>query len=108
MDSGLYRDVNRFAVHTPWAHSFMKAFAVYGVGLFAVVVIAAWWCARSATDPPRTVAASFWTAAGTVIAVALNQLIVSGVHRSRPYVTLSGVEVLSLAVTTSPSPPTTR
>ncbi len=94
MDSRLYRDVNRFAVHTPWAHPFMKAFAVYGVGLFAILVIAAWWYARRASDPPRAVAASLWTAAGTVAAVAINHPIGSAVHRSRPYATLSGVEVL--------------
>ncbi len=94
MDARLYRDINRLAVHTAWAHPFMKAYALYGVGLFAVLVLAAWWFARYRPDAPRAVAASIWAAAGTLIAVGVNQPIVSAVHRPRPFVTLSGVEVL--------------
>ena len=94
MDARLYRDVNRLAIHTAWAHGVMKIVAVYGVGLFALFVLAAWWVARSERNAPRGVAASAWTAAATVIAVGLNQAIVSAVHRPRPYQTLHGVEVL--------------
>ena len=94
MDASLYRDINRFATHTAWAHGFMKLYAVDGVGLFAVLVVAAWWYARYRPDAPRAVAAAMWAAAGTVIAVGINQPIVSAVHRARPYTTLSGVEVL--------------
>lgn len=94
MDATWYKDVNRFAVHTAWLHGIMKVYAVYGVGLFAVLVLAAWWYARSEANPPRAVAAAIWAAAGTLIAVALNQIIVKAVARPRPYLTLRGVEVL--------------
>jgi len=94
LDSRLYRDINQLAVHTPWAHSFMKAFAVYGVGLFAMLVIAAWWYARRSAEPCRPVAASLWTAIAVVAAVGVNQVIGRAVHRGRPYATLHGVEVL--------------
>jgi len=94
MDTTWYRDINRFAVQTPWAHEFMKVFAIYGVGVFAVLVLVVWWYARYAPNAPRAVAATAWAAAGTVIAVGINQFIVAAVHRPRPYVTMSGVEVL--------------
>ncbi|MHB1444997.1 MAG: phosphatase PAP2 family protein [Acidimicrobiales bacterium] len=94
MDATWYKDVNRFAVHTAWLHGFMRFYAIYGVGLFAVLVLAAWWYARSQANPPRAVAAAIWAAAGTLIAVGLNQIIVKAVARPRPYLTLHGVEVL--------------
>lgn len=94
MDATWYKDVNRFAVHTAWLHGILKVYAVYGVGLFAVLVAAAWWYARSQTTPPRAVAAAIWAAAGTLIAVALNQIIVKAVARPRPYLSIHGVEVL--------------
>lgn len=94
MDAIWYKDVNRFAVQTTWLHGFMKPYAVYGVGLFAILVLASWWYARAQTNPPRAVAAAVWAAAGTVIAVGLNQIIAKAVARPRPYLTLHGVEVL--------------
>lgn len=94
MDSTWYKDINDFAVRTAWLHGFMKVYAVYGVGIFAVLVLAAWWYARSQPDPARAVAASIWAAAGTVLAVGVNQIIVHEVARPRPYITLRGVEVL--------------
>jgi membrane-associated phospholipid phosphatase len=94
MDAHLFRDINSFAIHTHWAHGVMKLFANDGVGLFGLFVLAAWWVARSGREARRGVAASAWTAAATVIAVGLNQAIVSAVHRPRPYQTLRGVEVL--------------
>jgi membrane-associated phospholipid phosphatase len=72
----------------------MKPYAVYGVGLFAVLVLASWWYACSQAGAPRAVAASFSAVAGTVIAVGCNQIIAKAVARPRPYITLHGVEVL--------------
>ena len=94
MDTSWYKDVNNFAVHTAWAHGFMKVYAVDGVALFGVLVLAAWWLARSQVDPTRAVAASIWAAAATLIAVAINQPIANAVARPRPYATIRGVEVL--------------
>lgn len=94
MDATWYKDINNFAVHTAWAHGFMKLYAIDGVGLFAILVLAAWWYARSQANPARAVAASIWAAAGTIAAVGINQIIVGAVARPRPYTTLHGVEVL--------------
>lgn len=94
MDANFYRDVNRFAVHTAWLHGILKAYAVYGVALFGLLVLLTWWYARSEADPPRAVAATVWAAAGTAVAVGLNQFIVHAVSRPRPYFAMKGMEVL--------------
>lgn len=94
MDASLYREINRFAVHTAWAHPFMKLLAVDAVGLFAVLVLYAWWSARFAKNNVRAVAAAVWAAIATVLAVGINQLIIHAVKRPRPYWTLKHVEVL--------------
>lgn len=94
MDKHLYRDINDFAVHTAWLHGPAKVFAVYAVGLFAVVVLAGWWYARFRPDAPRAVAASLWAAAGTLVAVAVNQPVANAAARARPYLPMPHVEVL--------------
>jgi membrane-associated phospholipid phosphatase len=94
MDARMYRQVNRLAVRSAWAHGFMNAFAVYGVGILAVLVVAGWWLARDRPDSPRAVAAAVWTGAGALVAVGINQPIASAFHRARPFQALPGVEVL--------------
>jgi len=94
MDTTLYRDVNRFAVHTSWLHPIMRADALYGVGLFAVLVLVAWWYARYGHLAARCVAATVWAGVGTVVAVGVNQLIVHAVHRPRPFLAMPHAEVL--------------
>ena len=82
----------------------MKFLAVYGVGIFAVLVLLAWRSARQSPNAPRAVAATAWAAFGTVAAVGINQIIVANVHRARPYAVLSGIETL-VARTHDPSFP---
>jgi undecaprenyl-diphosphatase len=79
--------VNHFARHTGWLHGFMKLYAGYGVVLFALLLLAGWWVARRAGSP-RRMAVALWAAAGTVVAVGLNQPIVGAVKEKRPYVTM--------------------
>ncbi|HET9733360.1 MAG TPA: phosphatase PAP2 family protein [Acidimicrobiales bacterium] len=94
MDTSFYKDINHFAVHTAWLHEFMKVFAVYGVGIFGALVLAAWWLARYRPEAAGAVAASAWAAVGTLVAVALNQPLAHAVARPRPYNVIPGVEVL--------------
>lgn len=84
MDDDLYVRINDFAKNTAWAHSFARAFAKYGIVLFAVLFLWAWWVGRKDGDP-RVVAAAFWAPAACVIAIALAQPIVHAVDRDRPY-----------------------
>ncbi|MDQ1502506.1 MAG: hypothetical protein QOD57_233 [Actinomycetota bacterium] len=50
MDASLYRAINRLATRTGWAHPLFIAYAKYGVLVFAVLLLAGWWLARSQAD----------------------------------------------------------
>jgi membrane-associated phospholipid phosphatase len=93
LDASLFRAVNRFADRTPWAHGVAVADAKYGVVLFAVLILAGWWRARTAPDG-NAMAAVLWAAAGCLVAVAINQLLGHLVGRARPYTAMPDVHVL--------------
>ncbi len=76
-------DVNDFARETGWLHDPAVAYAGYGVVLFALLLVVGWWLARD--RGPRVMAASLWTGAATLLAVAVNQPLVRGFHEARPY-----------------------
>jgi membrane-associated phospholipid phosphatase len=103
VDHDLFLRINDFAKNTEWAHSFARAFAKYGIVLFAVLFLWAWWVGRKDADP-RTVAAAFWAPAACVIAIVLAQPIVHAVDRDRPYAHNRQVIVLTDR-TTDPSFP---
>lgn len=86
--------VNAFARATPWLHGLMYNYATYGVALFAVLLVAGWWSARRSGNPAR-VAAAVWAGLGTIVAVGINQPIVTTVHEARPYTTMPGLLVLA-------------
>lgn len=94
MDTSWYRAINLFAQHSAWLHPLMKLAALDGVGLFAVLVLVAWWFARSAESATRAVAAALWSAIATLLAVWVNQLIVTAVARPRPFLAVAHAEVL--------------
>lgn len=95
LDRRLYLDVNSFARHTSFAHLFMKEYALYGgVIILGVVGLIAYFRARRAENPKRSVDRVLWTAAGTLIALGLNQPLSHLVGRVRPYYAIKGVEVL--------------
>ncbi len=90
---GLFGSVNEFARDTGWLHGPVLAYASYGIVLFAIVLVAGWWTARSRGD--RCVAAALWAGGGTLLAVAVNQPIVAAVHEARPFTDLPGALVLA-------------
>jgi len=94
LDTVLFRWVNNLARHTTWGHSIVKAFAVYGIAVFAVLLLTAWWNARSSEDPATAVAAIAWAAIAPLIGVAAVQLIGAIVDRARPYDAFTNVLVL--------------
>lgn len=85
--------VNDFARHTSWLGGPALAYASYGVGIFAVLLVAGWWGARR-EGRVRT-AAALWAGAATVLSVALNQPLVSGFHEARPYTAEPAILVLT-------------
>lgn len=92
-DAGDFLLINRFARRTAWLHGFMADYANYGVVLFAVLLLAGWWLARSSRDL-RAMAAVIWSGLGMLLAVALNQPLVNGVAERRPYASIPHVLVL--------------
>ena len=95
LDRRLYLDVNEFARQTGFAHTFMKYYALYGgVVLLAVLVLVSYFRARKARNPKVSVDKALWVAAGTLIALGLNQPLSHLVGRIRPYYAIPGVEVL--------------
>jgi undecaprenyl-diphosphatase len=92
-DVALFQDVNDFARDTPWLRPAAVTYAGYGLAVFALLLLAAWWWARG--RGPATVAASVWAGAAPVIALVANQPLVGAVHEARPYTALPGILVLA-------------
>lgn len=93
LDDQVLTDVNGFARHTGWLHGVVLGYATYGLVLFAVLLLAGLWLARTRTN--RTLAAAGWACMATLIAVGLNQPLVSGFAERRPYTTHPGLLVLA-------------
>lgn len=95
IDHRWYLDINSFARHTPFAHSFMSIYALYGgVVILGILGVIAYFRARGARNPKKAVDNVIWTAMGTLIALGLNQPLSHLVARPRPYNTMKNVEVL--------------
>jgi len=91
-----YLDVNALARHSSWAHGVMTFYShLFGLGLLALLLLAAWWRARSGVFPARAVAAVLWAAGGTAAAwVVAHYVLKPAVSEPRPYLVLAHVEVL--------------
>jgi undecaprenyl-diphosphatase len=71
-----------------------RTFAVFGIAVVAVILLAAWWDARSTSDPVEALAAVGWSAVAAVIGVGLVQVIGGAIDRARPTTTLRGTHLL--------------
>jgi len=94
MDARLFRSINHFADHTQWAHGVAKAYANYGIVVVGLLLLAAWWDARSAENPTAAVSAIAWAGAAAIIGVGLVQLIGGAIDRARPTTVLHGTHLL--------------
>lgn len=94
LDGWLFAQVNSFARATPALHGGLYAYATYGEIVFAVLLVAGWWLARSEGTSQR-VAAAGWAVIGTLLAVELDRPILAAVHEPRPYSTLPHILVLA-------------
>jgi membrane-associated phospholipid phosphatase len=94
MNQWLFDQINAFAEKTPWLHAAARAYAGYGVVLFAALLLAGWWIARRTGEVSR-VAAAIAAGGATLLALAVNQPIVHAVHEARPYTTLTNILVLA-------------
>lgn len=83
LDDRLLLDVNSLARHTGWLHGPVLAYATYGLALFAVLLLAGVLLRRRDSTP--ALAAAGWAVLATLLAVGLNQPLVSGFAEARPY-----------------------
>lgn len=93
IDAGLMERVNRLARDTSWLHGPMKAYASFGVVLFVGLLLAGWWLSRPRSS--TILAASLWAGAAGLLAVAVNQPLVSFFAEARPYAANSSLLVLA-------------
>ena len=93
LDDRLLTDVNGLARHTRWLHGPVLAYATYGLALFAALLLTGIVLRR--TGSTRALAAAGWAVLATLLAVGLNQPLVSGFAEARPYVTHSQLLVLA-------------
>lgn len=99
---GLFLRINQFARETAWLHGPAAAYAMYGIALFAGLIVVGWWLARS-TGPVR-MACALLTPVAALVAVGVQQLVVSRVHEARPYAVFPQALVL-VSKTADPSFP---
>ncbi|MGH3446640.1 MAG: phosphatase PAP2 family protein [Nocardioidaceae bacterium] len=95
-DTHLFERINSFAEVTPWLHGALATYAWWaGLATLAVLLVVAWWRARGLRDSGRAVAVTVLTGAATIVALLVNQHIVSpAIARPRPCQVLANVEVL--------------
>ncbi len=94
MDARLFRWTNHLADRTQWAHGIARAWAIYGIVVLGVILVAAWWDARSSDDPIAANAAVAWSAVAALIGVGLVQVIGGAIDRARPTTVLHGTHLL--------------
>jgi undecaprenyl-diphosphatase len=99
MDDRIFTWANHVADRTPWLHGIATTYAVYGIGLFAVLLLLAWWDARRAPDPAGAVAAVGWAGVAPLLGAIAVQLIGAPINRARPTAVIDGTHLL-LARTT--------
>jgi len=93
-DAGDFLLINRLARRTGWLHGFMTGYAeTFGLVVLVLLLGLGWWLARRGSDS-RPMAALIWTALGTLVAVAVNQPIVSAVSEKRPYMSIQHMLLL--------------
>lgn len=94
MDDRLFKWVNHLADRTPWLHGIATTYATYGVGLFAALLLLAWWDARHTDDPAVAVAAVTWAGAAALVGALAVQLIGAPINRARPTAVIHGTHLL--------------
>lgn len=93
LQRGWFLDVNHLAAHTTWLHVPARLFAVYGVAVFAALLLVGWWRVGRRAGQERVVA-SLWAPLGVLLAVGLNQPLGHLVGEARPYAVLHHVLTL--------------
>jgi len=73
IDSSWYTGVTNFARATSWLNGAMDAYTSYGIALFVVFIMVAWWIARPADT--ATMTAALAVPAAAISAYVVNDII---------------------------------
>jgi undecaprenyl-diphosphatase len=90
----LYRRINDLADSTKWSHGLVRDYAKYGIVVFGILLLAAWWQARRRDDAPRAIALVAWAGGAPLVALAIAQVANHLVDRARPYAAMPSAHVL--------------
>ncbi|MEU6994947.1 phosphatase PAP2 family protein [Streptomyces sp. NPDC046465] len=83
VDGSAYREVTRLADQAPgWLDGAVSTWSTYGLAVFAVLMVAAWWRARRAS--PTAAVAALSVPVVVVAAYALNDVVKVLVREDRP------------------------
>jgi len=82
IDGSWYTSVTNFARDTSWLNGIMDAYTSYGIALFVLFILAAWWIARRADT--ATMTAALAVPAAAVAAYVVNDIIKALVAEPRP------------------------
>lgn len=92
LDGGLYTWITELAQRSPTAlDSTIRLWSDFGLALFALLMLAAWW--RSRSDAPARLATALCAPLVVVAAYVANDLLKLAVHEQRPCQTLHAVTV---------------
>ena len=91
-DRSLYLHINAFARQSGWLHEPARLYANDGVILFALLLVASWWCARGLGE--RAVTRALWSPVAVLVAIALNQPLIHRVNEARPFTAFPNALVL--------------
>jgi len=96
LDVRWYHDINEWSRHTGGLHDVLSAYALWGgPALLAVLLVAGWLRARARPDAPLGVAVAALTGVATIVAVLVNQILISpAIARPRPCVAMPDAQVL--------------
>jgi membrane-associated phospholipid phosphatase len=84
VDGSAYADVVGLARRSPgWVNGLVSAWSTYGLALFAVLMLLAWWQARRRADPAVAVVA-LAVPLFTLVAFGVNDLLKAAVREDRP------------------------
>lgn len=86
IDTSIYLEINGFARSTPWLQGVVSAYAWWGgLSALALLLLVGWWRARRCLHPPGAVATAALTGLAAVLALEVNQELISPIFsRIRP------------------------
>lgn len=82
IDGTWYTSVTNFARDTPWLNGTLNTYSSYGIAVFAVLIVVAWWIARRAG--PATMTSALAVPVAAVVAYVVNAVVKVVVAEPRP------------------------